>query len=95
MLKIVTWQKWLAVIALAGMMAVPGVAFARSRGQNIPFVITAMGPIRKSDYYAHLMTPEQRAAQRKAEDAYVEKMQKAQQGKSNTKPSTSTTTKKK
>jgi hypothetical protein len=72
------WQCWL----VAGVMLVacfaPQVASAARRGTNIPFVITSQGPIRKSVYYAHLMSPAQLVAQRKLEDDYIEKVKKAQ-----------------
>lgn len=79
MFKTSRWQRWLVTGAMIAACFAPQVASAARRGQNIPFVITAMGPIRKSDYYAHLMTPQQRAAQRKLEDDYIEKVKKQQQ----------------
>ena len=75
------FKRLMIAAMLFAVVAVPQVTFAARRGRNIPFVITSMGPIRKSDYYAHLMSPQQRAEQRKLEDAFIEQQNKAQQAK--------------
>ena len=88
------WLRWLALSLLLIGVGAPEL-LARGRGQNIPFVMTAMGPIRKSDYYAHLMTPQQRAAQRKLEDDFAAKQNKSKTGSTSKPTSTKPTTTKK
>lgn len=64
------------VLAALAVGLMPFTVEAQRRGRNIPLLNTPNGYIRKSDYYAHLLTPQQRAEMRKTEDAFIEQVKK-------------------
>lgn len=83
-------SRWILVLAALAIGLTPFAAEAQRRGRNIPLLNTPNGYIRKSDYYAHLLTPQQRAEMRKTEDAFIEQVKK--QLAARNQPRTQTTT---